>query len=125
MREVCPRDFYWFAILENDFPDLGNTAKGLLLIALLTDAGEEVLDQIPGWAVLPLTDWMAKELINERVMKVEKWTEMAFHLCKQRWDDSIDWLEQQPMSKILLMVRIQNKFNEEQNREMKKSARRK
>ena len=48
---------------------------------------------------------------------------MAFHLCKQRWDDSIDYLERQPMSKVLLMMRIQSTFNEKQEREMKKSAR--
>ena len=56
-------------------------------------------------------------------MKLDKWLEMAFHLCKQRWDDSIDYLERQPMSKILLMMRIQGNFNEKQEREMKKSAR--
>ena len=67
-------------------------------------------------------DWVMKELINEKVMRLEQWLEMAFHLCKQRWDDSVEWLEVQPMSKILLMGRVVSKFVAEQNREMKKSS---
>lgn len=58
-------------------------------------------------------------------MSVEAWLETAFHLCKQRWDSSIEWLEIQPVPKILLMVDIVNKFVKEQNDEMKKSARKK
>lgn len=95
----------------------------ILLIALLTDEDERVLDLIPQRCIGPLVSWMSKELIEERIMKVEDWLEMAFHLCKQRWDDSIDWLELQPMSKVLLMARLQGKFNEQQNREMKKNSR--
>ena len=93
------------------------------MVVLLLDEEEDALDNIPGSAIAPLMPWAMKELIEERIMTIEQWLEMAFHLCKQRWDDSIEWLETQPMSKILLMARVQNKFNEEQNREMKKSSR--
>jgi hypothetical protein len=123
MREVCPKDFYWFSVVENDFPDLSPTAQTLLIIALLCDEDEAVLNLIPASSIGPLVKWMTKELIEERIMKVDKWLEMAFHLCKQRWDESIEWIEQQPMSKVLLMMRIQSQFNEKQEREMKKSSR--
>ena len=123
MREVCPRDFYWFSVVENDFPDLSPLAQTLLMIALLSDEDESVLDLIPASSIGPLAKWMMKELVEERIMKVDKWLEMAFHLCKQRWDESIEWIEQQPMSKVLLMMRIQSQFNEKQEREMKKSSR--
>lgn len=82
-----------------------------------------MLNLIPASSIGPLVKWMTKELIEERIMKVDKWLEMAFHLCKQRWDESIEWIEQQPMSKVLLMMRIQSQFNEKQEREMKKSSR--
>tara|TARA_R110002012_G_scaffold106804_1_gene248083 strand:- start:302 stop:709 length:408 start_codon:yes stop_codon:yes gene_type:complete len=123
LREVCPRDFYFFALLQNDYPDLTPTHQALLMVVLLLDEEEDALDNIPGSAIAPLMPWAMKELIEERIMTIEQWLEMAFHLCKQRWDNSIEWLETQPMSKILLMARVQNKFNEEQSREMKKSAR--
>ena len=123
MREVCPKDFYWFSVVENDFPDLTATTMSLLLIVLLCDEDESILDLIPASAIGPLAAWMMKELVEERIMKVDKWLEMAFHLCKQRWDESIEWIEQQPMSKVLLMMRIQSQFNEKQEREMKKSSR--
>ena len=56
-------------------------------------------------------------------MTVEQWMETAFHLCKQRWDSSIDWLETQPVPKILLMIDIVNKFVKEQEEEMKRASR--
>ena len=96
----------------------------LLSLALLLD-GEEHLDDIPCAVLPPLLNWMAQTLLQERVMTVTSWLETAFHLQKQRWDDSIDWLEQQPMSKIMLMTSVQGKFCEEQEREMKKGQRRK
>ena len=93
------------------------------MIVLLCDEDEAILDLIPASTIGPLAAWMMKELVEERIMKVDKWLEMAFHLCKQRWDESIEWIEQQPMSKVLLMMRIQSQFNEKQEREMKKSSR--
>ena len=95
----------------------------MLILALLLDEDELVLDSIPSKHIGPLIVWMMENLITEKVMKVEQWLEFAFHMCKQRWDDSIDWLETQPMSKILLMGRVQTKFVQEQNREMKKGRR--
>jgi hypothetical protein len=92
---------------------------------MLTDADEQdhELDQIPVGCLAPLSSWVMKELVSERVMKVEQWLEMSFHLCKQRWDDTTEWLESQPMSKILLMGRVVSKYVAEQNREMKKGSR--
>lgn len=121
MREICPRDFYWFALVENDFPDLNPTILGLLIFVTLLDEDEDILDFVPGRHIAPIIHWMMNELIAEKVMKVDAWLEMAFHLCKQRWDDTVEWMEDQPMSKILLMGRVQTKFVEAQNREMKKA----
>jgi len=124
LREVCPRDFYWFSLVENDFPDISPTHLNLLILVLLSDLDEESdqFRRIPASCLSPLMNWVMTELINEKVMKVDQWLEMAFHLCKQRWDDSVEWLEVQPMSKILLMGRVVSKFVAEQNREMKKAS---
>ena len=124
MREVCPRDFYWFSLVENDYPDLEPGLFNILLLLMLTDADEDnhELDLIPVECLAPLSSWMMKELVSERIMKVEQWLEMSFHLCKQRWDDTTEWLESQPMSKILLMSRVVSKYVAEQNREMKKGS---
>ena len=124
MREVCPRDFYWFSLVENDYPDLEPGLFNILLLLILTDADEEnnELDLIPVRCLAPLSSWVMKELVSERIMKVEQWLEMSFHLCKQRWDDTTEWLESQPMSKILLMGRVVSKYVAEQNREMKKGS---
>ena len=123
-REVIPYDFYWFQLVDNDYPDMAPTLKMLLTMAQLFGS-EEPLDRIPVSCLPPLTHWMGEELLSEKIMSVRGWLETAFHLQKQRWDDSIDWLEQQPMSKILLMTQVQAAFCEEQEREMKKGQRKK
>ena len=120
LRELCPQDFYWFAVVDNDYPNMTQTHKTLLIIAMLSEEGEELLDRIPANSVAPLLWWINKNLLEERLMSLENWLTTAFHLQKQRWDESISWLETQPMSKILLMMNIQSKFNQEQEREMKK-----
>jgi hypothetical protein len=78
---------------------------------------------------LPQTEkifkWIGEEVINEKVLTVENWLEVSFHLCKQRWDSTVDWLEQQPMSKVLTMISIVEDFAEKQEQAIKKNSRRK
>jgi len=73
----------------------------------------------------PLVSWFAKEILENKVMTIYQWLEISFHLMKQRWDSSLDWMESQPMSKVLAMVDVMTKYAERQNAEMKKSSRRK
>jgi hypothetical protein len=84
---------------------------------------EEVLDELPGRDFRKVLIWVVENLLNEKLLTVENWMELCFHLCKQRWDSSMDWLETQPMSKIFLMVDILQKHVERENSEAKKSAR--
>lgn len=82
-----------------------------------------MLELINNRHIGPLVSWTMTNLVSEKIMRVDQWLEMAFHLCKQRWDDSVEWLEMQPMSKIELMSRVVTKYVSEQNREMKKASR--
>ena len=125
VRELCPRDYYWFATLENDFPDINPVVGNLLTLSVVLDGRVEDLDQIPKTCVTPLIWWMTDNIFDEKVMKLEQWYETAFHLCKQRFDVTMDWLEQQPVPKILLMTRVLTKYSQEQAREMKKASRKK
>lgn len=125
IREICPKDFYWFAVVENDYKHLSDASRSLLVFQMLLGVEEEELHKIPHNCVAPALWWMNENLLKERVMRLQDWLQTAFHLQKQRWDDSIDWLEQQPMSKVLLMIDIQSKFGEEQERKMKQANKRK
>jgi hypothetical protein len=64
-------------------------------------------------------------LLNESIFSVESWLEVAFHLNKQRWDSGIDWLENQPMSKIKAMIEVNKKVAEQQESQIKKARRKK
>ena len=94
-----------------------------MTLAVMMDGREEDLDLIPKRCVGPLIWWMSENLLNEKIMQLEQWFETAFHLCKQRFDVTMEWLESQPVPKILLMTRVLTKFSQEQQREMKKASR--
>jgi hypothetical protein len=85
----------------------------------------EVLEKATSQQTRVALKWVVETLLDKTILTVENWLEVAYHLCKQRWDSSIDWLESQPMSKINLMIDIIKRHNEEQEKEMKKNARRK
>lgn len=125
VRELCPGDYYFFNLINNDFPDISQNHLILLIICRLAGLTEKDLEKIPARFIKPLSDWLGPNILSEKVMTVEQWLEMAFHLCKQRWDSSIEWLEQQPVSKILLMAKLQSDFATKQNEEAKRAARRK
>lgn len=124
-REVIPKDFYWFALVENDFPDISPTLQMLLVISMLLDSDESVLDDIPKRHIGALNWWVSREVLNEKIMKLDQWYDTAFHLCKQRFDSTMDWMENEPVSKLLLMTHTVSKFAKEQEREMRKARRKK
>lgn len=124
-RELTPKDFYFFSLISNDYPDITQSHLSLLLVMRLGGLVEEDLKIIPARFIKPIAEWMGPELLNDRVMKIDQWLELAFHLCKQRWDSSIEWLESQPVSKVLLMAKIQSDFVTKQNEETKRAARKK
>ena len=123
LREVCPRDFYWFALLENEFSETNPLITNLQTMAILMEGDEEDLLTVPKPAIAPLMWWMSKNLLEEKVMKLDQWYETAFHLSKQRFDTTMEWMEAQPISKILLMVQVLTKHAKEQEREMRKARR--
>ncbi len=115
VREVCPKDFYFAQTLRNK-------ESGLIpLVSRLVQNPDDLV-----YFSLPQTEkifkWVGEELINEKILTVENWLEVSFHLCKQRWDSTVDWLEKQPMSKILQMISILEDFAEKQQQEIKKGS---
>jgi hypothetical protein len=80
----------------------------------------EVLDYVTSSNTRRVFLWISKNLLTETILTVENWLEVSFHLCKQRWDSSMDWLELQPMSKINAMISVMKNHAEEQEKAMKK-----
>ena len=86
---------------------------------------DSALDEATASQTRQAIKWTIETLLDKTILTIENWLEVAYHLCKQRWDDSIEWLETQPMSKINLMIEIVKKHAEEQEKAMKKNARKK
>ena len=114
VREVRPRDFYFAQILRQSDRSQIELIERLIL-------NPEVLDAASSLETRKVFKWVAETLLNRTVLSVENWLEVAYHLCKQRWDASVDWLENQPMSKINTMVEIVKLHAEEQEKQMKKA----
>ena len=95
------------------------------MLVMLLDQGDDDndLDLISARCISPLVWWIQNNLISEKVMGLNDWLTSAYHLQKERWTDSIEWMETQPMSKILLMFNIHKKAVENHNKEMKRASR--
>jgi hypothetical protein len=115
-REVCPKDFYLAQVLRQQ-----DKSQVKLILRLLLD--HEVLDEITSTQFRQVIKWVGEVLLNQNILTVENWMEVSYHLCKQRWDQSMDWLETQPMSKIQTMIEIVKKHAEDQEKQMKKNSR--
>jgi hypothetical protein len=118
-REITPKDFYLGQILRQQKRSFMELVTRLML------SDEELLDQVPAKRFNTVVKWISENLLEERLFTVENWLKTAFHLCKERWDSSIDWLESQPISKVLVMISVMNEFHEKQSEEAKKASRRK
>lgn len=116
-REITPKDFYLGQILRQQ------ERSYMELVVRLMLSPEEHLDQISSKRFGSVVRWVTENLLEERLFTVENWLKTAFHLCKERWDSSIDWLETQPISKILTMISVTNEFHEKQAEESKKASR--
>lgn len=125
IRDVIPKDFYWYALVENDYPDMTPSHRMLQLVSMLLDQDESVLDEIPIHHFKVLTWWLSANVLEEKIMSLDQWYQTAFHLCKQRYDATMEWMEEQPVPKILLMIQTLSQYAKEQEREMRKARRKK
>lgn len=118
-RDLTPKDFYYIQVLQNEkLPD-SEVAIAMVTRVLLE---EEPLEQLSVFETRKAFEWVAENVLAARVMTVESWLQTAFHLCKQRWDSSIEWMETLPVPKILLMVEILNQHVKAEEAAMKKSS---
>ena len=118
-RDLTPKDFYYIQVLQNEkLPD-SEVAIAMVTRVLLE---EESLEQLSVFETRKAFEWVAENVLAARVMTVESWLQTAFHLCKQRWDSSIEWMETLPVPKILLMVEILNQHVKAEEAAMKKSS---
>lgn len=117
-REVTPKDFYLAQVLRQSERSQLELVHRLLV-------NDEILDEATAGQTRQAVKWAVETLLDRTILTLENWLEVAYHLCKQRWDSSIEWLETQPMSKINLMIEIVKKHAEEQEKEMKKNAKKK
>jgi hypothetical protein len=115
-RELCPKDFYFAQILRN------KGEGSLALMERVTLNFDDLLD-LPSLKMQRVVRWVSEDLFHEKIMTVENWLRTSYHLCKQRWDSSVDWLESQPVSKVFLMIDIVKEHHEEVEDQMKKASR--
>jgi hypothetical protein len=118
VREIKPKDFYYAQILRQKEESFILLIQRLLL-------NPDCLDSVTISESRAVFKWISESVLQQNVLTVENWLEVAFHLCKQRWESSLDWLEEQPMSKIQTMIQIVKNHADEQEKAMKKSAKKK
>jgi hypothetical protein len=116
LREVRPKDFYFAQILRQRERSMFELVERLI-------QNSEVLELATVPQTRSMIDWVATNILEKNILTVENWLEIGFHLCKQRWNDSLDWLELQPMSKIQTMIEVVKNHVEDVESAQKKAAR--
>lgn len=120
-RDLTPKDFYFIQVLQNEKLSDSDVAIAMVTRVLIE---EEPLELLSVFETRKAFEWVAENVLASRVMTVESWLQTAFHLCKQRWDSSIEWMETLPVPKILLMIEILNQHIKAEEAAMKKSKKR-
>jgi hypothetical protein len=109
-RELTGKDLYHIEVLKKEHGDeLPETFFLVEMISHLSEIDMEAVMDMPIGKFKALVKWFTKEILEGKVMTVYQFLEICFHLMKQRWDSSLEWLEIQPMSKLLTMVDILKK----------------
>ena len=116
IREIRPKDFYFAQILRQQERSMFELIERLI-------QNNDVLEIATVPQTQSMIDWVATNVLEKNILTVENWLEIGFHLCKQRWDDSLDWLELQPMSKIQTMIEIVKNHVDDVETAQKKAAR--
>ena len=116
LREIRPKDFYFAQILRQRERSMFELIERLI-------QNSEVLETASVPQTRKMIGWVAENILEKNILTVENWLEIGFHLCKQRWDDSMDWLELQPMSKIQTMIDVVKNHVDEVETAHKKAAR--
>lgn len=112
VREIRPKDFYLAQILRNE-------KKSLIPLFLRVLLNPEILSKVSGSVFLTFISWVMDNLFKDSIFSVENWFRIAFRLNKERWDSGIEWLENQPISKIKSIIEVTQEFGEEQEKLMK------
>jgi hypothetical protein len=63
---------------------------------------------------------MEESVLKDSLMDPTAWLDLAFVLNKERWNEDLDWLERQPMTKIMTMVHVTKRHFDRQKAAMKK-----
>ncbi len=119
-RDLTPKDFYFIQILQNEQVSPQDLSIAILSRVLLD---EKPLEDLSIHETRKAFEWAMETVLKEKIMTVESWLQTAFHLCKQRWDSSIEWMETLPVPKILLMIEILNQHIKAEQAEVKKASR--
>lgn len=120
VREVRPKDFYTISSWQNDGDSETVLRFKVFLLLSLNPWSFRNFLRLPSRKALKLIKWMDEEILKESLMEPRYWMELAFALSKERWGSDLDWLENQPMSKVSTMLDVSQKNYERQKAAMNK-----
>lgn len=98
-RVLTPKDFYQIEYFELNPCDI---------LGLLCD-NQDVYNSLPLRIYFKLYTILERELLYGRIYGVKDWLDSAFYLLGKKWDSNLDWLESQPIDKVIVMIEILNK----------------
>ncbi|MDX1371754.1 MAG: hypothetical protein R3321_04755 [Nitrososphaeraceae archaeon] len=131
-RELMGKDIYYIELWREDDKDQEFLQSSDFLHSMIERLSvdpyritqEDLLDFLaPDYR--KLLEWFCENRLQDRLLSLNNWLTLCFHLSKQRWTSDLEWFENQPLIKIIQMSDIQAKFHEQVNKSMKESSKKK
>lgn len=123
-RELTGKDLYLLALWEDikgeeylRDPEVQTILMSMLSCEPYKITEDELLD-LPVEVFYKYLQWFIENRLVDRVMGLNEWLTLCFHLMKQRWQSDLEWLERLPIVKVLQMSDIQSSFHESVNKEI-------
>lgn len=131
-RELTGKDIYFIELWREDDKDTSFLQSTHFLNEMVERLSIEpnpiTIDELTDlihYDYHAILKWFCENRLQDRLMSLNDWFTLCFHLSKQRWTSDLDWFEQQPIIKVIQMSEIQSKFHEQVNRSMKESSKKK
>lgn len=99
IRELCIKDYY-----IGDEIELHSFEYFYTLFSKCCKSHN--VDELSLKTIKPILNWFIENLYSN--INLNDWYKTSYFLLRGRWGSDLDWLESQPMSRLLKMIEMMN-----------------
>lgn len=129
IRELTGKDIYYIELWRDESegdgflsdPEFLNLMIERLSVEPYGITADELTDYLHK-TYNSIIEWFWENRLTDRLMSLNDWLTLCFHLSKQRWTSDLEYFESQPIIKVIQMSNIQTDFHEKVNKKISKGT---